>query len=513
MLSESFKAFGANRALYVHDTTYSYADLDLASRLIALKLQGDKVAILVRRSFETYASIAASIRSGKTYIPLSSEQPDSFLQQQLSSAMPDVLVVDRTMVSRAQAILESLEPPVPVLCIDADRDLVNKRLAPPAEEVDRQSENALYQMFTSGTTGQPKRIAIPRSNVGDYLTSIRSLFDFGPDDRFSQFFKLTFDLSVHDMLVAWTCGGCLYVPRDMQLMDPVSFAKKHDLSVWFSVPSLARLAMMARKLSPRALPRLRHALFCGEALPWQVVTAFAKAAPNAALTNLYGPTEATIAITWNRLPSEPWIDGADSQGPVPIGGPFAGQEAAVVDENLKPLPDGRVGELLLGGSQLAPGYCEAPDLTAPSFLDMRIVGFESERWYRTGDLVRHDAGELTFMGRVDTQVKFRGHRIELGVIEAALADEAMSPLAVVLPSYQSNDGSTIEKLVGLVASPREPLDLIRMKLIERLPSHMVPSEVIEIPPHGAWWNQNGKVDRSKLRHWHASHRLEAVRDR
>ncbi len=509
LLPESLEAFASNQALHVQGADYSYRDLDLASRAIASALDGDRVAILGGRSFETYAGVAAAVRSGRTYIPLNKEQPDSVLAQQLAVARPDAVFVDRTMVPRMERLLQPLGNPFPVLCPASTQDLISEPEAP-VQEVDRQTNTPLYEMFTSGTTGQPKRIAISRSNVGDYLRSIRQIFDFGPDDRFSQFFELSFDLSVHDLLVAWTSGGCLVVPGDAQLIDPVRFARKHTLSVWFSVPSLARLAMMTKRLLPGALPSLRQALFCGEALPSQVAAAFAKAAPNAAITNLYGPTEATIAITWNRLDQADLKEGVRARGSVPIGRPFAGQEAVVVDGRMQPLADGQVGELLLGGSQLASGYRDAPDLTAASFLELRFAGFKSDRWYRTGDLVRCEGGILTYVGRTDTQIKFRGHRVELDVIEAAMADEAKSPLAVVIPSYQPDDGTVIESLSGLVATPKEPIENLRAKLAERLPNHMVPADIIEIPLNATWWNRNGKVDRRRLQDWHASQRREAI---
>ncbi len=512
MLSGSLSAFASKRALHIQDTAYSYRDLDVASEVIASELTGERFAILGERSFETFACIVAIVRSGRTYIPLNSEQPDSVLRQQIGLIRPDGLVVDPMLMPRAEGLLADMAHAPSLLGIASDRDLLSGRSKPQRHDIDRLSNAPLYEMLTSGTTGRPKRIAIPRSNVESYLVSVKSLFDFGPDDRFSQFFKLTFDLSVHDMLVAWTSGGCLVVPTTRQLMDPVKFAKAHDLSVWFSVPSLGRLAMMSRRLKPSALPNLRHVLFCGEALPWQVASEFAKAAPNAAITNLYGPTEATIAITWHRLQKQALIDGYKLRDSVPIGRPFVGQEAIVVDPDLQPLPDGQIGELMLSGSQLAHGYCDAPTQTAASFLNMSVSGSESKIYYRTGDLVSRQDNTLDFKGRLDTQIKFRGHRIELSEIEAALADEARSPLAAVIPSYQSNNDATIEKLIAMVASPQEPIGMIRMQLNKRLPAYMVPAEIIEIPPDGEWWNQNGKIDRRRLKEWYVSRGQDAGHD-
>lgn len=514
MLSNALSEFGGKDALCIGGVAYSYEMLDCWSRRIAAMLTGPTIAILPGRSFETFASVVAAARSGHTYVPLNPDLPDDLILNQLTLAEPSSLFVDHKMFEKAKRLLKRVDRSLSIVLLDrperenAWREFhphqikwVDDGHVPPVDEIDRVVDAPLYQLFTSGTTGIPKRIAIPRSNVSAYLEAIASNFDFCSNDRFSHFFKLSFDLSVHDLFVAWTNGGCLCVPSPAELLDPVAFARKNKLSVWFSVPSVASLAILARKLQPESLPTIRHALFCGEALSWEILEAFSEAAPSAAITNLYGPTEATIAITHHRVTADDKLRAYATNGAVPIGKPFENQEVLVVDSDLNPIKDERIGELLLGGSQLAPGYQGDLIQTASHFLDLTFEGYASNRWYRTGDLVRQSDGRLFFVGRNDSQIKWRGFRIELGEIEAALGEVAKTPLAVVVPWPPPSEGG-IKKLLAFLGEPHAPVKEVRQMLRDRLPSHMLPAEFITIDSASDFRNANEKIDRQKIVEYH-----------
>lgn len=473
------------------------------------------MAILADSSLETYAGVLASARSGRTYLPLNPAFPDDRLLKIIDAARPATILVDGKGIEQAYRLLQQIKTPMRVVLSRSDslhetwsnigdHDVVpiDDRDAPAADVVDTDTDDSvpLYLMFTSGTTGQPKGISIPRRHVADYLRSIRTLFDIRPDDRCSHFFRLSFDLSVHDMFVTWTSGACLYVPGPLEYLDPATFARRHRLTVWFSVPSLASLAMRSRKLMPKSLGQLRLALFCGEALSWETVTAFQAAAPHARITNLYGPTEATIAITHHTLPSEAaGLTPEQRRRSVPIGEPFPGQEAIVVGPDLARLPPAEPGELLLGGSQLAPGYLDNPDQTAKQFITLDVEGCVSHRWYRTGDLAMATPEGLVYLGRSDSQIKFRGHRIELGEIEAALQHAAGTPLAIVAPWPPTDGGLAVEQLIAFVMPPHPPVQALHATLRSQLPAHMVPARIITIDhPPTSILNDNQKIDRGRL---------------
>ena len=512
LLSASLRKHLDRPALSIDGQLISYRAIDGWSRRFACRLQGKNIGIVAGRSLDTYAGVLAVARSGRTYVPLNAEFPDHRLLEIFSNTAIETVIVDRQHIDRACAFLRLVEKPIRILVMESELSLQSTLMCQQhhidqireelpsngslADAVD-DDEIPLYILSTSGSTGAPKRIAIPRSNVADYLGAIDERFDFGPNDRFSHFFKLSFDLSVHDLFVTWTNGGCLYVPGANDLLDPTTFARRHGLTVWFSVPSLVGLAMLSRKLKADTLPDLRQALFCGEALSWEAVDAFKAAAPNAAITNLYGPTEATIAITGYLVDKNEPIENRVS-GSVPIGRPFTGQEVAVVDSNLSPLPYGKRGELLLGGSQLAPGYLGNPEQTKEAFVDLEFPSMKSKQWYRTGDIVMQTEHGLVFLGRCDTQIKFRGHRIELGEIEAVLQRVAKTPLAVVI-AWPPLDTGPIDRLLAFIMPPHATLSEIHATMRDQLPAHMVPARILSLDhPIDTILNDNRKIDRAKV---------------
>src|SRR6266487_703658 len=183
-----------------------------------------------------------------------------------------------------------------------------------------------------------------------------------PSNGVSQTFDLTFDLSAHDIFVGWQNGACVCCPTQKQLIKPGAFVNDARLTVWFSVPSTAVFMRRFRVLKPGMYPALRLSLFCGEALPVEIVRQWALAAPNSVIENIYGPTELTIACTAYRWDNTKSPDACE-QGIVPIGQPFDGMRALIVDEQLRAVEPGRDGELLMTGSQLSLGYWQDEEKT------------------------------------------------------------------------------------------------------------------------------------------------------
>ncbi|MEE9303381.1 MAG: amino acid adenylation domain-containing protein [Thiotrichaceae bacterium] len=511
-LLNSFQKHLDKPALWIAGTTYSYRELQDAVRsmLIALQHTPDTtvVAILTEHSLTAYAGILASAISGRTYLPLNVEYPDERLLKILERAQPGAVILEQSQLERASRVFSHVDKSMTLIMPNCDdKTDMPKTLAhhqwvnitttesvtiEKAYASEDDLSKSLYLIFTSGTTGEPKGILINRRNVLDYLDAIKQLFDFGPDDRFSQFFTLSFDLSVHDMFVTWTTGACLYVPSRSERIDPVGFARRHRLTVWFSVPSLATLSIRSRKLKPDSLPVLRHALFCGEALSCGVAEAFAQAAPNAALTNLYGPTEATIAITSHRFQGAADLT-ADS---VPIGHAFPSQETLVLDKNLVLVAPGKIGELWLGGTQIASGYMNDKAQTEAKFCHFSYPGYQSSLWYQTGDLVEQRPGiGLIYRGRKDEQIKLHGHRIEITEVEQTLQKAAGTPLAIIL-TWPVDRSQVTQHLIALVCNSQHRMEDIRREMERYLPLFMVPARII--PVKEMVFNVNQKLDRKQI---------------
>ena len=365
------------------------------------------------RSVDAFAGILGILLRGHGYVPLNPRFPALRNRDMLERARCRVLLVDPEHLDAAREMTEGLAKPpalLPIHAEESEEDVVLPAGGP---------DTPAYLLFTSGSTGRPKGVLVRQANVAAFLDGIAARYDLDETDRLSQLFDLTFDLSAFDMFAAWQHGACVCCPGAGQLLRPADFVREAGLTVWFSVPSAAMFLERLGGLRADMFPTLRLSLFCGEALPAELADAWAAAASNSTVENLYGPTEATIACTAHR-----WERNArpGANGFVPIGDPIGATVTQVVDEQLDEVAPGEPGQLLLGGPQVVEGYWDDPAATARSFVTMQGDG----RGYLTGDrVVRPKAGApLEYLGRLDSQIKILGHRVELEEVEAVLREEA-----------------------------------------------------------------------------------------
>jgi non-ribosomal peptide synthetase component F len=332
---------------------------------------------------------------------------------------------------------------------------------------------------------------VAHRNAIAYVDYMAELYAVTEADRFSQMFDMTFDLSVHDMFVCWERGAMLCCPSAKALINPSSFIREMELTMWFSVPSTAIFMKQLGLLKPDRYPTLRFSLFCGEPLPVPSVEAWTLAAPNSVIENLYGPTELTIACTryrWDpaRSPGEAEL------GIVPIGAPYPGMEVLVLDDDLREVPPGDTGELVMTGPQVTLGYWKDPEKTAAVFV--RPPG-RDDVFYRTGDRVRRPTGEgpLTHLGRVDFQIKVLGHRVELGEIEAQIREASGLDGVVALgwPATAAGYGAVEAFVEG-----EGDGEAVRERIAKRLPDYMRPKRIHFLPKIPR--NANDKFDRKAL---------------
>jgi amino acid adenylation domain-containing protein len=496
-------------ALEVDASTFTYAELAREAGAIRHVLEEHDhetevplTAVLAHRNSTAFAAILAILGRGHGYVPLNPAFPASRNRVMLERAGCTAIVVDSACVADLQDLLKGIERELLVVLPRKDQTARRRRELSPHRAVAVRTTGTdtsaripvgptdhAYLLFTSGSTGIPKGVAISHANVRAFLDAIAGRYDFGPNDRFSQTFNLTFDLSVFDMFVAWENGACLCCPSEKDLLNPAAFIRRSRLTVWFSVPSVGAFMRRLRVLKNDAFPTLRWSLFCGEALPVSVARAWANAAPNSTIENLYGPTEVTVACTahtWSRHSAD-----ESELGLVPIGQAFGETSVRVVDPNLHEVSRGQAGELLLSGPQVARGYWRDEETTAASFISLG-----GARHYRTGDRVRtsEEHAELIFMGRLDNQVKVLGHRVELGEIEAAIRDEVNvdAVAAVAWPRAGASAGG----VTAFVVATELDVPALSARLAKRLPPYMVPREVRLLPELPM--NANGKCDRTAL---------------
>ncbi len=397
-------------AVWVDGNFVSYGALHTMAARIARGLVdggysdgGARCAILGNRGLIDFAGIVGALLARCAYVPLNVRHPSQRLVEVMRDAEANALVVDCNHLDQARSVLEAVPQSVLVILPDSpsapewaanmtrhrflchgDMSRTDTHGFGPGDPND-----GAYLLFTSGSTGAPKGVLVRNRNVMPYLRSVAARYAPSPEDRCTQLFDLTFDLSVHDMFLCWGAGATLFRIPDNARFAPREFVRRHALTMWFSVPSTAAMMLGLRALRPGDFPSLRLGLFCGEALPKRLAIAWAAAAPKAVIENLYGPTEATIALTGFRLPRDERAWDALPEV-VPIGEPLPEQDAIPVDPFGQPASDGEEGELCLAGSQVTDGYWRRPDFTRQRFVrfdwdDRNLVTRTGDRARRTRD--------------------------------------------------------------------------------------------------------------------------------
>jgi len=494
LVSGFFRSLAANpssQALELGDMSLSYEQLwnyggRIAACLTDILAPSEKVvAVLADRSLAAYGAVLGVLGSGRGYVPLNPKFPLERTLGMLQASGCRTLVVGQECAATLELLLPRLDKTMTLITPDSGWKLEGNfrvphrivptrqsKIADPSEPAVAEDDTA-YLLFTSGSTGIPKGVAVTQSNVVAYM-------------------EYAAKRSVHDLFTCWDAGAAL-CPYAQQTLTPATLVDEKQLTVWFSVPSVAMFASKLGLLQPGAFPTLRWSMFCGEALSSSLASEWQRAAKNSILENLYGPTEATIAITGYRWDSTTSPTEC-RRGLVPIGWPFDQQQVCVVNDDLVPVPPGESGELCLGGSQVTRGYWNNPEKTAGSFVRLKHTG--EQVWYRTGDLVFQDERACMFyIGRRDFQVKINGYRVELLEIDLVLRDAASTELAVAIP-WPLSEGLA-SGIVGVLSGSDPTHDKQIIATCEtKLPRYMVPKRIYHFPQIPL--NVNGKIDRGKI---------------
>ena len=517
--TESVRRFPSRNALVVSGRTLTYERLGRTSSRLAAAIKRDPtgdnplVALLAYRSEAAYAGVLGILLAGKGYVPLSPAFPVDRLKRMFLLSCCDLIIVGREGFQRLRELLPRLSRPIGVIVPErsdakqlsgefpqhrfvACDDLTGGE-GHVFEASEVAPESVAYLLFTSGSTGQPKGVAVSHQNVTSYIHYVCDRYGVNEHDRVSQHFDMTFDLSVHDMFVCWQRGACLCVVPEKALMAPAKFIKDQELTMWFSVPSAMAFMQRVGMLKPGAFPSLRCSLFCGEPLPAEYARAWQEASPNSFVENLYGPTEATIAITCYRWDPDESPE-ACVNGIVPIGWPFDGQRACIIDAEGSLIAVGESGELALGGSQVTGGYWNDPEKSRERFVPLPAVG--DGVWYLTSDVARQgEDGCLYYLGRSDDQVKIRGYRVELQEVDHAVRSAAGTQEAVTV-AWPSAFASAEGVVAFVCVKDRGDEDSLAREIVGHcktlLPDYMVPRTVYFVDDFPL--NVSGKIDRKRL---------------
>ncbi len=487
LLAEIFAATVAHAphavAMETMERKLTYAEVDHEAAAIARGLvrrgigPGDVVGLWGARGPELLISQIAVAKTGAAWLPFDADAPLDRIDISLRDSEAKALLTSETFAVKARGAINAQVVTEVDLIDRADQTQLDPRKAGATPDT------PAYMIYTSGSTGAPKGIVITGRNICHYLRSANETYKIGKSDIVFQGASIAFDLSMEEIWIPYLVGATLFVATPTVMGEAEALPdlmEEIGVTVLDTVPTLL-------SLMPRDIKSLRIIILGGEACPPAIAARWSK--PGRAIFNSYGPTEATVVATVAEVrPDEP----------VSIGGPIANYTCYVADEANNLLERGVEGELLIGGPGVARGYLKREALTAEKFIANPFDSTGNDPiLYRSGDAVVMEAdGRIAFHGRIDDQVKIRGFRVELGEIEARLADQpGVSQAAVVL---RNDDG--LDQLVAfLVADKGAALDakILRAALRAVLPPYMVPSrcENREVLPR----LPSGKINRNALK--------------
>ena len=470
----------------------TYRQLDQSANQLAHHLQGmgvgpeTLVGVCLERGTEAIRCLLAVLKAGGAYLPLDPSLPAARLTQMCAEARPTVILVshaDARAFSGTDAWLLVLEECVPVL---ADQPAT-------APDVSLHAENLAYALYTSGSTGQPKAVAVSHGSLACVSQELSREYQISPSDRVLQLASLGFDTSVEQILVALTCGATLMLPAagTVAPTDLLRYLAERQVTVIDLTPAYWHQMLALTEPEDERLRSVRLMITGGDRANPADCHAAMRAAPGARFLNAYGLTETTITSTLfdagELVTSKP-------SAPVPAGKPIRHSHVLVLDQNLTPVPTGELGEIFIGGCGVARGYLGRPELTAELFLPNGHGVTPGSRMYRTGDLGRWRADhQLEVTGRVDRQVKIRGFRVEPAEIESALVSHPDIAGAVVI-AHEFGLGN--RQLVAYYTGKGRSDASLRAYLRARVPGFMVPGAFIALDHLPL--TRGGKVDRRAL---------------
>jgi amino acid adenylation domain-containing protein len=456
----------------------NYDQLDRRSAEVATWLRAagygpeNRIGILLRRTPDLIATLIGIWKAGAAYLPMDSRQPGARLRAVIDDAAPDAILVD----SETSDLLDAVVTACPVVAIqrmfaDTQGMDVDAMLA---SRVTVNPDHAAYLMFTSGSTGKPKGVVVQQRNVSNFLRAMAKRPGFREGQRMLASTNLTFDISVLEMFLPLAVGGTAVLAANNLSDDPddvIRFLQSRRIDVLQSTPSSLRML-----LALGWQPSPSHRILCGgEPMPFDLAKQLVEAGVQ--LWNMYGPTETTVWSSVARI-------SPSNLDQLSIGEPIDCTAMRIVDAAGRDVPQGVAGELWIGGEGVARGYWRRSELT-----ERRFVHSEKEsqttnsvgRYYRTGDLVRlHTNDRLEILGRLDRQIKLRGHRIELAEIEQHLLRHPRVAQAAVSTVRQSSDGLQIIAFYTTVNDDLLSVDRLRDFLRQSLPEVMVPASLVRI---------------------------------
>lgn len=445
------------------------------------------VGVALPRSAEAAIAMVAVIKTGAAYLPLNPDYPKTRIAYMVADAAPAAVVTSAGVGPTADDLPTTRMLPLDEAALRAcpETDPTNLDRSYPLD-----ASHTLYVIYTSGSTGKPKGVSMPGAALMNLLAWHRDRFATGPGVRTANLCAIGFDMGMHEVLGALVHGKCLMVPTEDVRRDPIQLTgwlDRHDVHQLFLPNVLIQSLCEAAAVTAADLGGLTDIVQSGEPLILSpALQAFLRKRPNLRIHNHYGATEMQDVTTWSI---------GDSTRPT-LGTPLWNTTVYILDDDLRPVPDGNAGNLHVAGAGLARGYLGQPGITADRFLPDPF-GEPGLRMYHTGDVAMWNAeGELEYLGRSDNQIKVNGFRVELGEIETLLRARDDVAQALAVPRQDTGTRNRLFAYVVLEPGARSEAGSIRADLARALPAHMVPFAVVVLDEFPS--SINGKIDLQAL---------------
>ncbi|WP_235949829.1 non-ribosomal peptide synthetase [Paenibacillus apii] len=489
----------------------TYRELDELSNRLAnyLRSQGVKsqtlVGIMTLPGHLMLVGILGILKAGAAYVPLDPVYPPERIKYITRHAQLQFLLTEQLLKEQADQIVQESPSVRALIYLDEAADKHERQVQPDSAQWRNYSErdpevissphDVMVVLYTSGSTGNPKGVVLNHRGYMNRLEWHQETFRLQPGERVAQKTSCCFDISVWELLWPLMYGGTVCPAKPEVVKNPWSLARwmiDTRINVMHFVPSLFGEFVNSLEDEGYAFPGLRWLIFSGEGLPLSPVQKWMdRYGKSTRLANLYGPTEASIDVTCHIVSERP---GSNGELSIPIGKPINNVFIKNLDERMREVPEGEMGELWIGGIQLAKGYLHDPEKTRAAFHPNPFPETPGEFIYRTGDLtVKRADGSFEYHGRIDNQVKLRGFRVELGEIEAVLdAHDHIDEAAVIVIEPVPGQQILLACLSGKMTEEQEIKDFIG----RRLPYYMIPHRLEWLPRLPK--NPNGKLDRKAL---------------
>jgi len=487
LLQNATDSYSEKTALICGDRELTYRGLNTRANCFARVLEergigcGDLVGVALDRSVDLVVVLLAVLKTGAAFVPIDPAFPADRIGHMINDAGPKLVIVGAS----TQDALPFWEG----ACLNMDEarnNTANSDVEQRNLEANVRAEDLAYVIYTSGSTGKPKGVEISHGALCNLLYSMQREPGCSETDRLLAVTTISFDIALLELFLPLLCGATTVVAQTHNIKDPTALLgliQHHGITMMQGTPATWQMLLEAGWQEDLRLSKI---LCGGDALPQRLAERLLPCAES--VWNMYGPTETTVwASVWKVRQGQEVV----------IGRPIANYRLYVLGEDLSPVPPGSDGELYIGGAGLARGYHNKPEITRSRFLD---DPFHKGLLYRTGDIARfEDAERLNVLGRADGQVKIRGHRVELGDIEAAITDHSDMSEAVVI----SRDDRLVAYCVrgASIPVPAEALkpalgSVLRPWLAERLPAYMMPAFFVEMATFPM--TLNNKIDRKAL---------------